>query len=185
MSTNAVARPGRTWLYVGLVFLVGWTIYLRYFNPGQSSGAPRLGSGPMIGPADFSWKVQDLDGAPVEFAKFQGKPIFLNIWATWCPPCVKEMPSIARLAADPKLKDVAFVCVSVDDTSDVVKNFLRGKDWPMTVLRTQGLPKIFETEGIPATFIIDPKGNVVASEVGSAEWDDPSVIEFLQKLAKK
>ena len=60
MSTNSVAHPGRTWLYVGLVFLVGWTIYLRYFNPLRSSGAPQLGSGPNIGPADFTWKVQDL-----------------------------------------------------------------------------------------------------------------------------
>ena len=184
-STNVSARPNRTWLYVGLAFLVCWTVILRYYNPLRSRAAPRLGGGSNLGSADFAWKIQDLDGAPVEFAKYQGKPIFLNIWATWCPPCVKEMPSISRLAANPKLKDVAFVCVSVDDTTDVVKRFLEGKGWPMTVLSARGVPRVFETEGIPATFIIAPDGKIVASEVGSAEWDEPEVVDFLEKLAMR
>src|SRR6185312_533972 len=97
--------------------------------------------------------------------------------------CVKEMPSIARLAANPRLKDVVFVCVSVDDLSSTVQNFLRDKGWPMTFLRAQTLPDGFRTEGIPATFIIAPDGRVVRSEVGGMDWDTRENIEMLEKLA--
>ena len=183
MAAITPERKDQTWLYVGLVFLVAWFVILRYYNPLRPSGAPLLGAGSDLGPADFSWKVDDLDGKPVEFASFQGKTVFLNVWATWCGPCVKEMPSIASLAADPKLKGVTFVCVSVDDSPDTVKRFLKGKGWPMTILHASGVPKVFETDGIPATFIIAPDGKIVASVVGSAEWNDPEVVKFLAKLA--
>ena len=99
MTADAVARPDRTWQYVALAFLVGWLVILQFYNP-LRSGSPRLlGGGSDLGAADFSWKLQDLEGKPVDFASFKGKPVFLNVWATWCGPCVKEMPSIARLAA--------------------------------------------------------------------------------------
>jgi thiol-disulfide isomerase/thioredoxin len=127
----------------------------------------------------------DLDGQPVDFGRFKGKAVFLNIWATWCGPCVQELPSIARLAGNPTLKDVAFVCVSTDDSAEPVKKFLKGKGWPMTVLRATDCPAVFRTEGIPATFLIGPDGRIAASEVGSAEWDDPKVMDLLKKLASK
>ncbi len=71
----------------------------------------------MSKPADYDWSLMDLDGQPVSFAKFKGKTVFLNIWATWCGPCVGEMPSIAKLARNPRLQDknIEFVCVSTDD----------------------------------------------------------------------
>ena len=179
-------RKDQTWLYVGLAFFVAWFVVLQFYNPLRPSNAPRLVPGLDLGTADFSWKLHDLEGSPVELSSLKGKPIFLNIWATWCGPCVKEMPSIAKLAADPKLKGkgIAFVCVSVDDSPDSVKRFLTGKNWPMTVLHANGVPKVFETEGIPATYIIGPDGKIVASEVGSAEWDAPEVVSFLEKLAR-
>ena len=180
MTDNA-SRPDRTWLYVGLVFLAFWFVYLRFYNPLRHGGSMLGGSN--LGAADFSWKVQDLEGRPVDFSNYQGRTIFLNVWATWCGPCVKEMPSIARLAADPKLKGISFVCVSIDDSAETVKGFLKGKDWPMTILHSRAVPKVFETEGIPATFIIGPDGKIAASEVGSADWDTPEVVEFLTKLS--
>ena len=82
----------------------------------------------------------------MQFSRFKGKTVFLNIWATWCGPCVGEMPSIARLAENPRLKgkNIEFVCVSTDDSTDKVVRFLRGKNWPMTVLHpaiaAAGLP---------------------------------------------
>src|SRR5262249_8597996 len=126
----------------------------------------------------------DLDGAPVEFSRFKGKAVFLNVWATSCGPCVREMPAIARLAADPRLEGVAFVCVSTDEEAAPVKQFLaeRGRGWPLTVVRATDLPPVFATEGIPATFLIAPDGRVAASQEGAARWDDPKVVEFLLRL---
>ena len=82
--------------------------------------------------------------------------MFLNVWATWCGPCVQEMPSIARLADDPRLKgkDIAFVCVSIDQSSAAVRTFLEGRPWRMSFFRAEDIPPVFSTDGIPATYII-------------------------------
>jgi thiol-disulfide isomerase/thioredoxin len=167
----------RNWLYLGLAFLVVWSIVVLRFNP--------RGNPPPTGPADYNWQLHDLDAKPVDFARYKGKTVFLNIWATWCPPCVREMPSIAALASNPKLKDVAFVCVSVDDAPEPIKQFLSGKDWPMTVLHAgqNPMPRVYQTDGIPATFLIGPDGIIASSEIGSTDWNDPKVVALLESLS--
>jgi len=139
----------------------------------------------MSQPAAFDWSLVDLDDRTVPFSRFKGKPVFLNIWATWCGPCVGEMPSIARLAQDPRLrgKDIEFVCVSTDESSGVVRRFLEGRDWSMTFLRADKLPPVFATEAIPATFVIAADGRIAASEVGAVDWHEPRIVSFLEKLA--
>lgn len=183
MNDASAGRPDRTWIYVGVAVVVFWAVYLAFFNPLTPRGTADLGQG-ASGEADYSWTLVDLEGQPVEFSRFKGKPVFLNIWATWCGPCVMEMPSIAELSANPKLKDVAFICASTDDSAITVKRFLNGKNWPMTVLMAKDLPRVFATDGIPATFMIAPDGRVAASEVGSTNWNDPKVVTFLEGLSK-
>jgi hypothetical protein len=75
--------------------------------------------------------------------------------------------------------------VAIDRDPEPVRRFLQGKDWPMTVLHASGTPPAFTTpEGaIPTTFLIAPDGRIAASAVGSADWDDPSVVAFLERLA--
>lgn len=184
MTESNAPKPDRTWLYVAGAFVAFWGLYLTFFGPGPVP-APRVEPSGSHGQADYRWKLLDLDDKPVEFSRYKGKVVFLNVWATWCGPCVSEMPSIARLASKPALKDdVAFVCVSTDDSASAVTQFLAGKDWPMTVLRATDLPRVFQTEGIPATFMIAPDGRIAAAEVGSSNWDDPGVVEALVTLAK-
>src|SRR5207244_4439691 len=79
---------------------------------------------------------------------------------------------------------VAFVCVSVDPDAESARRFLRGKDWPMTFLHASAaeVPAAFPADGLPATFLIAPDGRIAASALGAAEWDDPSVVEFLERL---
>ena len=187
--TERTAKPDRTWWIVGLGFVVAWVVYLAVFGPSETRELPTPGLGPVLGRpdrADFAWSVRDLNEKPATLESFRGKTVFLNVWATWCGPCVAELPAIARLAANPRLKDmdIAFVCVSTDQSAGTVRSFLRGKDWPMTVLIASDVPAPFATQGIPATFLIAPDGRIVAAEVGSAAWDDPSVVAFLENLAK-
>jgi len=177
------------WRSVGIALAVvaAWAAFLIFFGP--TGGAGRLAPPRLEAPlgqaprGDVAWTLSDLDGKPVDFATFRGRPVLLNLWATWCPPCVAEMPSIAALAADPKMEGVAIVCVSLDGSREAPRRFAEGKGWKMTMLHADDVPPPFLTDGIPATFVLDPEGRVVASEMGAAKWDDPSVIALLTKLA--
>jgi thiol-disulfide isomerase/thioredoxin len=173
----------RTWLLIAVAFCGFWAVYLAFFGPRPR--APSLKSSGMSEPASYDWTLLDLQDQPVSFARFKGKPVFLNIWATWCGPCVKEMPSIASLADDPRLqgKEIAFVCVSIDESTEPVRGFLEGRSWHMSFFRAEKVPPVFLTDGIPATFIIAPDGRIAASEVGSARWDTPEVVALLEKLS--
>ncbi len=181
--TNVSRKPGRDWLLAAMAFLIFWIGYLIVLAPRPAVDS--LEKSGISQPAAYDWAILDLKDDPVSFSRFKGKTVFLNIWATWCPPCVKEMPSIARLAENPRLRDkgIAFVCVSVDDSSDPVRRFLKGRTWSMTFFRAEKLPGVFSTEGIPATFLITPNGRIAAVQVGADEWDQPQVVDFLEKIA--
>ena len=181
--TETQAGSGRMWWILGLAFVSAWFFYLKFFGPRPPALTPALEGTALSKPVDYGWMLEDLEGRAVAFEKYRGKTVFLNVWASWCPPCVAELPSIARLAATPGLDRVAFVCVSIDDDPESVRRFLKGKDWPMTFLHTSRLAPAFTTEGIPATFVIAPDGQIAASAVGGADWDDRSVVAFLERIA--
>ena len=187
-AMNGPAQKDRTWLYVGVAFVAFWGLYLTFFLPKtgpEGLDVPRLrGTGKTL-PADYGWTLQDLDGKPVPFADFAHKTVVLNLWATWCGPCREEMPSLVKLAENPRLKDVAFVAVTSERASESVKKVAREELRGLTVVRADGVPAVFATDAIPATFVIASDGSVVASEVGAARWDDPTVVDFLAALAKQ
>jgi thiol-disulfide isomerase/thioredoxin len=178
------SRPSRILLYAAIGFACLWVGYLTFLGPKHSA---RLEDSGMSEPATYDWTVLDLDDQPVAFSKFKGKPVFLNFWATWCGPCVREMPSIDSLVRDPRLagKSIEFLCISVDDDAETVRQYLKGKNFGMTFLRVKDkqVPPVFYSEGIPATFLIDANGRIAAVEVGSANWHEPRVLDFMEKLA--
>ena len=193
MSTDANAKQATVarWavLIIGLAVL--WIAFLMLFGPIGGSGdlPPELVGTGTTEPADYAWKLTDLDGQSLTFERFRGRPDLLNIWATWCPPCREEMPSLARLADDARIKraGVAVVCVSVDDSPEPVRTYLSDKKFVMTMLHAPdgALPGVFRTDGIPATFLIAPDGRITAQQLGGAEWDNPQVIDTLVGLAPK
>jgi thiol-disulfide isomerase/thioredoxin len=176
--------PGRVLLYAALGFAVFWFVYVTFLGPKHRA---RLENSAMSEPAAYDWTVLDVDDRPVSFSQFKGKTLFLNFWATWCPPCVREMPSIDSLAKDPRLagKSIEFLCVSVDDDVRVVRDFMKSRKLGMTFLKVKDgkLPPVFFSDGIPATFLIAPDGRIAASQVGSADWHEENVVQFLEKLA--
>jgi thiol-disulfide isomerase/thioredoxin len=183
-APESTGKPGRALLYAALGFLAFWFIFLTFFGPKRPTGLENSG---MSEPAAYDWTVLDLDDQPVSFSRFKGKPIFLNFWATWCGPCIREMPSIDSLARDPRLagKSIEFLCISTDDDSEKVRRFLKDKNFGMTFLRVKDgkIPPVYYSEGIPTTFLITPEGRIAASKVGSDDWHAPGVVEFVEKLA--
>lgn len=176
-------RSARQWLTIAVLFSLFWVAYLAFFGPRPN--APRLEDSGTGEPARYAWSFLDLDDRPATLEPFKGKTVFLNVWATWCGPCVEEMPSIARLADEPRLKgkDIAIVCVSIDQDAEAVRRFVQGRSWHMTFFRADSIPPVFLTDGIPATFILAPDGRIAAKQVGSARWDGPETVAFLEKLA--
>ena len=179
------------WAILALGLGVVWMAYLVLFGPSIESPnglePPQLaGTGSKV-PVDFRWTLRDLDDKPVPFTRFQGRTVVVNIWATWCPPCRAEMPSLAALAMNPKLKEkgIEVVCISTDESPEALRQFVAKKDWKLTMLRATDMISAFLSDGIPATFILAPDGRVAASELGAARWDDPSVVDFLENLAAK
>ena len=131
--------------------------------------------------------LQDLSGKTVKFSSLKNKVIFLNIWATWCPPCVAEMPGIQGLYDKVKgNKNIAFVMLSVDQNGmDKVKRFVAKKGYTFPVyLPASGVPATFETRSIPTTFILSKDGKVAARHDGMANYDTKEVKEYLEKLAR-
>lgn len=141
------------------------------------AGAPMAGAG---------FKMVDLNGKTVNFESLKGKVIFLNIWATWCPPCIAEMPNIHSLYKKMDPNKVAFVMLSVDEGGmEKVKKFVDKKKYTFPVyMPASQFPQEFYSTAIPTTFIISPKGKIVAKQEGMAEYDTEEVREFLLGLAK-
>ncbi len=119
---------------------------------------------------DFNWQLQDRDGQQVNFESFRGQVIVVNLWATWCPPCVAEMPSFQELYKDYGDK-VVFLFVA-NDKPEKVDRFLLKHSYELPVFfQISRAPEEMNSNSLPTTYVIDSKGNIVASKVGAADWN--------------
>lgn len=137
--------------------------------------------------AGAGFTMTDLQGKQVTFESLKGKVIFLNIWATWCPPCIAEMPNIQKLYDKVGSDKIAFVMLSVDEEGlPKVKKFIdrKGYTFPVYVPASQ-FPEAFYSQAIPTTFIISPEGKIIARQEGMADYDTPEVVAFLQSMVKE
>ncbi|UOR04579.1 TlpA family protein disulfide reductase [Hymenobacter aerilatus] len=126
-----------------------------------------------------------LDGRPTNLRALRGKVVFLNLWATWCPPCVAELPSIQALAARVDTQRVAFALVSLDRQPRRAQVFARRQGLTLPIyFPAAPLPAPFETDAIPATFVVTPDGRVDFRHEGMADYDSPKVKSYLEGLAQ-
>lgn len=117
-------------------------------------------------------QLEDAAGNSHNLQTFKGKKVFFNIWASWCPPCKAEMPSIEKLYKSVDANKAAFVMLTVDDKFQTAKDYVRSAKLDLPVYFAQGdLPQLFQVEGIPATFIFDENGVLVQQIVGSRDYD--------------
>jgi len=129
---------------------------------------------------DYDWQLVNAQGQPVSFSGFKGKVILINNWATWCPPCVAELPSLQKLYDNYNGK-VQFLFIA-HDKAEKVEDFLQKKDYHIPVYYTTGpLPQLLQTPSIPTTFIIDKKGEIVVKKTGAADWNSNQVHKILDK----
>ena len=128
-----------------------------------------------------SFNLQDAGGNALNLQSLKGKKVLVNIWATWCPPCRREMPSLQKLYEGLDKNKTAFVMLSVDDRfekaiSYVAKNKL---DLPI-YYPAENLPALFNVQAIPTTFIFNEKGELIRRINGSDDYDSPLYRKLLQ-----
>ena len=129
------------------------------------------------------FQLPDAAGRTVSLSEQKGHPVFLNFWATWCPPCVDEVPSLEELARRLDGTDLRMLAVSVDDDWDKVRRFFaKGSDIGVLLDVSHDIPKKFGTEKYPETFLIDAAGRVRYYFINKRDWGRPEAIACLESL---
>lgn len=140
----------------------------------------------VYGHADWNWRIRGLgEDEPVRLDAFRGRVLFINLWASWCIPCVREMGSIERLRE--RLEDTGIVFLAVAaDREAAVRRFLRrhGHALPVYLEETR-IPASFGLRGLPTTWVVDGAGRIVLLRHGEAVWDTDEVEAFLRSLAER
>ena len=133
--------------------------------------------------ADYNFMLIDEDGNQKPFTDFEDKVVFINFWATWCPPCVAEMPDINALYQEMGDKGIEFVMISFDDEFQKAKNFVGKKEFDFPIYQLASpLPKVYESSAIPTTYVISPEGKIVVSKSGMAKYNTKKFKKFLEEL---
>ncbi|TGU75223.1 TlpA family protein disulfide reductase [Geomonas terrae] len=129
--------------------------------------------------------LKDLSGKSVQLSSLKGTVVLVNFWATWCPPCREEIPSMVKLNQAMQGKNFQMLAISIDEGGKgAVEDFFKqgGVTLP-ALLDTDGkVARLYGTTGVPETFVVDTKGMIVKKVVGGMDWSNPQVIQALEQL---
>ena len=136
-----------------------------------------------IGSQAPDFTVQDSDHT-ITLSQFRGQVVVLNFWATWCPPCIEETPSLVRMTARMKDKGVVVLAVSIDADDAAYHRFLKDYSVNMITVRDEArkASDLYGTFGWPESYIIDRKGVIRRKFIGPVEWNSPEITDYLSKL---
>jgi peroxiredoxin len=142
-----------------------------------NSGRP-----PRIGETAPEFTITDSQHT-VSLSQFRGKPVILNFWASWCAPCVEEMPSLVQLQKILGDK-VTIVAVSEDADDKAYKQFVRDHNLDLLTVRDpkQNANSLYGTFKFPETYVIDKDGKIVRKFIGATDWTTPDLVEYFNKL---
>jgi len=132
---------------------------------------------------DYNWLLKDLKGNTFNFNSSKNKVTLVNIWATWCPPCIAEMPSLQELSND--YKDKIDILIVSNEDKEIVSKFIKSNNYDFPVYLSYGnTPESFNVRSIPRTFLLDKEGNIIIDETGAANWNSDKVRSTIDKLLK-
>jgi peroxiredoxin len=128
--------------------------------------------------ADFT--LRDLDGKLHKLSDYRGKVVFLNFWATWCPPCREEIPSMERLNEVLGSKDFVMLAINTDENIKDLESFVKEHPHNFTVLSDADgkIQQLYKVIKFPETFVIDRQGRIVEHIVGARDWSSTSALKF-------
>ena len=133
---------------------------------------------------NYTFEMVYADGKAINMEDLKGKVVFMNFWATWCPPCIAEMPSIQKLYD--KVKDnneIVILTVEVEGKRDKVAKFMERKNLSLPVVYpNSSIPTEFFNGSLPTTVILDKKGNIAHTTMGMADYSGQDIVDFLNEL---
>ena len=131
--------------------------------------------------------VQDMQGNTLTLSALKGKVVFINFWATWCPPCREEMPTIQKLRTHFKRnQNIVFLMIDIDGRLEASSKYLEKKGYDLPVYKAQGaIPSQFLGDAIPTTIILDKAGEVVARVEGARDYGTAEVFNGIEQLLNK
>lgn len=134
-------------------------------------------------------KLKDLDGKPHDLAQLKGRVVLVNFWATWCPPCRREMPSMERLSQALKNEAFSVLAINVGEDADTINSFASQLDatlnFPILLDSQSRSLQVWKVSGLPTTYLIDQQGRIVGSAIGGREFDHPQIEQAIRDLLKK
>ncbi len=176
------------YLVAGIVVMTGLALVVLSGHRGARIGVNSEQSDAPVaaGSQAADFKLEKLDGTTVSLESLRGKVVFLNVWATWCEPCREEMPSMQTLYDSFKTnKDFVMLAVSQDTKGRAaVAPYVAKNGYHFTILLDpeNKIGETYDVSGVPETFIIDRKGQIVAHHMGAFDWSRPDVRDALQQL---
>lgn len=135
---------------------------------------------PLVERFDF----EDLEGNKINWKETKGKLVFMNFWATWCKPCIKEMPSVSEANIQLKEEGVFFIVASDEDVSKI-KKFESKHHYSFKLLRSRTSVFDLEIQALPTTIIINEEGEIVFNEIGARDWSSEKNIALINSFSSK
>lgn len=142
--------------------------------------------GPMLSENAYNMPLTTPQGDKVRLAEFKGKVLFVNVWASWCPPCVAEMPTIETLYNNvSNNQNIKFLLISLDEKQKAANDFMEGKELPMPYyFPTSGMPNVFQSPYIPSTYVVSKEGQIIYKQEGIADYSSDNFRDWLVERSK-
>lgn len=189
-------------LLISLIILIAIAVFFTVVNTNNNKQSDRaidisppntteVGSAlltrlekPVTAP-DFT--LPDMDGEIHSLASYKGNPVIINFWATWCPPCRAELPSMNRGWSKIKDEGIAMIAVNVGESEDTIFAFTGDYPIDFTVLLDESgaVSNQWPIKGLPTTFVLDKEGKVVYRAIGGREWDSDELLNAVRELNKE
>ena len=125
-------------------------------------------------------KLKEINDQSIDLVRYRGKVVFINFWATWCKPCIQEMPTIQVAQQKFKNENVVFLLASNEEPGQIEK-FMKGHAYNFHYVHLENLESL-NIPALPTTYIFNPEGKLKFSETGIRKWDDPNNIELITKI---
>lgn len=159
-------------------------LWTGLYNADFSNNA--ITDGPFLTDADYSFRMISPVGERLTLRDLKGSVLFVNVWASWCPPCIAEMPAIAKLYSDLKHRDdIRFLLISKDQDQSKAVAFMQNRAFSMPYYFPAGrFPQQFQSSYIPSTFVISKEGRIIYKKEGIANYNSADFKKWLIKMTR-